>query len=416
VALPDSKSVQSQKSQEQLAGHVGRSANGEKEEYETMLLHDQEYLCSIPIVDTPLRNETFEAEARAQEQKELVRATDRGSELLQGLEGSCLFFISGWWSYSFCYNLEVMQFHQLPLVQGKSQSIPQRDPAAAYYILGRAKSGKEGKEDAYGNEIEVHKGSKSKPTHTEIQAKGGTRYLVQKMDRGTTCDLTGKPRRIEIQYHCSAQANERIAWIKEVTTCSYLMVVYTPRLCSDVAFQPPKEGKTNTIACRRIVPDDEIAYWIEEKTKEAQVFMNAPKIANPSITIGGILVGGQKLVGQEGNKIPFPTNKAQSVKPGPSVNIIAQSKGKADNGKVETLSSEALKKLDLNPEEIAQLQEQLKKRAGDKGWSLQIVEVVGEDVRQIRGIIDGDNDDEEEGGEASNKSEEGSEETYHDEL
>ena len=92
-----------------------------KETYETMWLHDQEYLCSIPIIEPPPKNETSEAEAIAEEKKELARATDRGWELLQDLgAGNCLYFISGWWSYSFCYSEGVTQFHQTPPQPGRS--------------------------------------------------------------------------------------------------------------------------------------------------------------------------------------------------------------------------------------------------------------------------------------------------------
>lgn len=44
----------------------------------------------MPIVKPTLKNETSEAEARLAEQKELVRASDRGWELLKELEGNCL--------------------------------------------------------------------------------------------------------------------------------------------------------------------------------------------------------------------------------------------------------------------------------------------------------------------------------------
>lgn len=89
-----------------------------------------------------------------------------------------------------------------------------------------------------------------------LQDNGDNRYLAQKMKSGTLCDLTMRPREIEIQYHCGTTGNDRIAWIKEVTTCSYLMVVHTPRLCSDVAFQPQAPAETHEILCKPIVGED----------------------------------------------------------------------------------------------------------------------------------------------------------------
>ncbi|KAL8868654.1 MAG: hypothetical protein Q9174_004849, partial [Haloplaca sp. 1 TL-2023] len=86
--------------------------------YESMILKDRPYLCQIPSVSIPSQNETTRAKDKAEEAAEIARATDRGSELLKDMEGHCMYFISGWWSYSFCYNTDVKQFHQLPPGKG----------------------------------------------------------------------------------------------------------------------------------------------------------------------------------------------------------------------------------------------------------------------------------------------------------
>jgi len=404
-----------------------REVKLEKGSYETMWLHDQEYLCSIPIVETPVRNETSEAEARAEEQKELARATDRGWELLQDLEGQdkCMYFVSGWWSYAFCYNRDVTQFHALPPQPGRPPFPPQRDPSTPQYTLGRVKAHHENNEDEWGNEIEVRKDEKSSmPRGAELQVKGDTRYLVQKMDHGTTCDLTGKPRRVEVQYHCNPQATDRIGYIKEITTCSYLMVVYTPRLCNDVAFLPPKESKANIIACRMVLTDDKVSYWKQLKAIEAELSMRDDEATSEVINIGGVIVGGGKYVSKDGQTLPTPANWASNP-PGPVTDIIARSKSKADGGQVEVLSDEALQKLDLDPEVVERLKEQLQKMAGDKGWKIEVVDVPG-DAREIRGIVDGDDEDDDGDGDGDDgdekaengegESEAGSEETYKEEL
>lgn len=416
AAVQESKAIQPQDGQKPIGDEDGTGIPAPRETYEKMWLHDQEYFCTIPIVDAPVRNESSEAEAVAEEKKELARATDRGWELLQNLEGNCLYFISGWWSYSFCYNSEVTQFHQLPPQQGRPPFPPQRDPTYPQYTLGRVKSNMKDKEDEWGDEIEVHKDQKpTDPPTTELQVKGDTRYLVQKMEGGTTCDLTGKPRRIEIQYHCNPQVSDVIGWIKEVTTCSYVMVIYTSRLCDDVAFLPPKESKANVIACAQIVPDDEVAYWKQRKTSEAEISMRGGEPKASPINIGGIVLGGGKHFGKGGPKLQLPANW-QGGTQGTAVDVIARSKGKVENNKVEVLSAEALQQLDLDPEVIEQLQNELQKMAGDKGWKLEIVEVPGE-IREIRGIVDADDDEDGEGSESKDGDEdEGSEETYVEEL
>jgi len=362
-----------------------------KETYELMRLHGEQYLCIIPIVDTPPKNETSEAEARAAEQKELARATDRGWELLQDLEGDCLYFISGWWSYSFCYNAEITQFHQLPPQPGRPPYPPQRDPTTKSYVLGKART-KQSREDEWGNEVDIHKGQKATvPPATELQVKGDAKYLVQKMEGGTTCDLTGKPRRVEVRYHCNPHVTDRIGHIKEVTTCSYLMVIHTPRLCNDIAFMPPKESKANVINCRMIVPEDEITYRSELKTLEAELAATGTQ-AEPPINIGGVILGGAKYVGKEGQRMPMPANFAVGAT-GTATEVIARMKGKAEGGKFEMLSEEELQKLDLKPEMVEQLKDEIQKIAGEKGWRLEIVDVPG-DAREIRGVVDGEDEDE----------------------
>lgn len=381
--------------------------------YETMWLHEQEYLCTIPIVDMVPRNETSEAEARVAEQKELARANDRGGELLQDLEGQCMYFLSGWWSYSFCYNAGVTQFHQLPPQPGRPAYPPQRDPNTKEYVLGRAKPKRQNNKGAMGNEMDVHKGVEAATSlTTELQVKGDTRYLVQKMEDGDECDLTGKPRRVEIQYHCKPQSGDKIGWIKEVTTCEYLMVVHTPRLCSDVAFMPPKETKANLISCSMVLPDEDITYWEDLKALEAESNINGESLQTQPLNVGGIIVGGGKYVAKDGEMLPVPANWGTGAQ-NSVADIIARSTGGSENWLVEILSKEALEKLDLDPEAIEQLKTELQKIVGDKGWKLEVVDVPGE-KRKIRVIMDGDGEEEEKP--PAGDSEKGSEEEYKEEL
>lgn len=355
-----------------------------------MWLHGEPHLCTIPIVSLPPRNETSEAEARAAEQKELARATDRGWELLQALENNCLYFISGWWSYSFCYNNEITQFHSLPRPPGKGEWPPQPDPSAQEFVLGKAKTSPKSQstEDEWGNQIEAHSVPQNgESPKTELQVKGDTRYLVQKMEGGTICDLTGKPRQVEVQFHCNPHVKDRIGYIKEMTTCSYLMVVYTPRLCDDVAFQPPKADKANSIVCKAVVPSSDIPSRIEAASHSIS---SPPSKPNPSkpIVIGGITVGAGNFIGKEGQRLPIPTNFGDGDIPSRS-EIIARGKSKAEGGQVEFVDTKALEELDLDPRMIEKLQEEVKKLAGDKGWKIEVVDVPGQ-VREILGIVEDD--------------------------
>ncbi|PBP16129.1 glucosidase II beta subunit-like protein [Diplocarpon rosae] len=372
----------------------------ENETYELMYLNGDQHLCTIPVVDAPVKNDT--SETRAAEQKELTRATDRGWELLQDLEGKCLYFVSGWWSYAFCYDDSITQFHQLPVQAGKPQLPPQPDPNTSQFVLGKAK--RNDKEDGRDHAIEKSSRERQK---TELQIRGDTRYLVQKMEDGTTCDLTGKPRRVEVQFHCNPHVTDRIGYIKEVTTCSYVMVVYTPRLCSDVAFQPPKETKANPMTCRIIVPEEDIA----DRT-ELKLLDSAPEKADKEkpINIGGVILGAGKWINKEGQRMPVPANFGEDSMQETVTEIIARAQSKAEGGKVEAVSDEDLRKLDLDPKMIENLKKEVANMAKEKGWKIEVVDAPGQ-IREILGIVDGDD------GDPEDEEDEGSEEVlFKDEL
>ncbi|PQE33915.1 hypothetical protein CJF32_00002796 [Rutstroemia sp. NJR-2017a WRK4] len=416
---PDTKSIESH--QHPLQDPLTKNdVDPSSQTHELMWLHGDRYFCTIPIVTLPPRNETSEAEARAAEQKELARATDRGWQLLQDLEGDCLYFVSGWWSYSFCYNNAITQFHSLPPQPGKPPFPPQPDPSAQEFVLGKATTTKsKEREDEWGNQIEAKKAPRAgEPPKTELQVKGDTRYLVQKMEDGTVCDLTGKPRQVEVQFHCNPHVTDRIGYIKEITTCSYLMVVYTPRLCSDVAFLPPKENKSHSITCQPVIPEDQIPHRSVLKSLEAEFDAAATEAVKKPIVIGGITVGAGHFIGKEGQRMPVPESFGSQNQA--TTEVIARAKSQAEGGEVEVLSDAKLVKMDLDPKMIEELRKEMQELAKEKGWKIEVVDAPGQ-IRDILGIVEGDDDKKSEGpldppGEGEEESEEGSEEIFKDEL
>jgi len=183
--------------------------------YEAVVLHGQRYLCSIPTIpeETPQNNTASAEETKAEEEKELVRATDRGWELLEGMRGNCIYYLSGWWSYSFCYKDEVKQFHQLPPSRGVPIYPPVEDTSVHSFVLGRYPkeekhkkgdarktlgSEQDGKE-AFDDEGHVRDDEEKGLEIPRLETKGSSRYMVQRLSDGTECDLTGRPRKIDVQ-------------------------------------------------------------------------------------------------------------------------------------------------------------------------------------------------------------------------
>lgn len=266
------------------------SANSES--YEALWLHKRQYLCKVPVVQAPPPLNATEKElSRAAEEKELARATTRGWELLSGLEGECLYFVSGWWSYSYCHNREVRQFHQKAPSAGSGgapQWPPAEDPATPSYVLGQVAPEKRGGAGA----------------GTELQATGELRFLVQKLGGGTTCDLTRKERKIEIQFHCATKGtHDRIGWIKEISICCYLMVVYTPRLCDDVAFLPPREDRANAVQCREIMSPEELEEYYVQQAEQAEMEQaDALELLQAALGLDAGVEEGQTKVEKKGKK------------------------------------------------------------------------------------------------------------------
>ncbi|EHK47056.1 hypothetical protein TRIATDRAFT_217483 [Trichoderma atroviride IMI 206040] len=402
-------------------GHDGRYAAAQSESpltYEVMNMPPHRYLCAIPVIEPPSpENQTATELAKAEEARELGRAAASGWNLLSQLEDTCLYFMSGWWSYRFCNNREIVQFHALPSTpMGKP---PQRDPHAAEYVLGQA---------SLPETSETHSTSSSsaaddeKPP-AELQVKGDQRYLVQKLEGGTICDLTGRARTIEVQYHCvPGMQNDRIGWIKEVTICAYVMVVNTPRLCDDVAFLPPEENKANPITCRLITDDEKQAPPLidqhptkspklnepieqgEEEWDELQQHTLNDEAATTTapITVGGVLVGGRKSLsaGDQDGQPPIVLTPPRSYMNSQQaaeqlIKVLVQAASKEDGGKVDRLSKEELEKLNIKPDMVEEMEEEMRRFAGDLGWQLEIVGGVDDEERQLRGWLheDGEDDD-----------------------
>ncbi|CAL5867778.1 uncharacterized protein PFLUO_LOCUS1998 [Penicillium psychrofluorescens] len=361
--------------------------------YEEMILDDRRLLCQIPHVKQDDLNATAatQGDTKAEEQKELARATDRGLELLREMEGRCMYYFSGWWSYSFCYRKQIKQFHALPAGRGTPHYPPVEDTNALSFILGRFPG-----DDAEMDGETEHK--QAKPDVAELHTKGGSRYLVQHLRGGTKCDLTGRDRRVEVQFHCHPQGTDQIGWIKELSTCSYLMVIYTPRLCDDVAFLPPQQDEVHHIECREILMPEDVEEWAAMKgwhTVQDLAAAAAEAAADLSgiQTVGGITVGGQKLVGMAGKEI----EKGRVASAGEErVELI----GKRQDGEEWWLPKQELKKYDLDQEGLETMKQKVEQIAKGRDWTLEAVEINGDiqyrvfvdkkDVKDSQDAEDGD--------------------------
>ncbi|OAL35873.1 hypothetical protein AYO20_04779 [Fonsecaea nubica] len=367
--------------------------------YERLLLHGYPHLCFIPEAKDTFDNRTTTEPSAVDRKKELDQAVARAAQLLQGMASNqCLYYSTGWWTYSFCYNAQVTQFHALPPGTNGRIWPPQEDPTTPSYVLGKFESPKQA-------DSKAQPGS-DKALSTEVKSKAETNYLVQRLDGGTPCDITGNNRKIEVQFHCNPQLTDRIGWIKETATCAYLMIIYTPRLCNDVAFQPPKESRAHPITCREIISEDDVEAWEARHEEEGsrQVGQGQPQ----QIMLGNVEVGAMKLVGREGKRLE--RGRIVLTKDEKAETVIMQKKGQ-----ISGMSKAELDKLDLSQEDIDAFRKELQKLAGSKDWKIERLDDINGHI-QLRGVVATDEDEEGEEQEESTPSEDnedtGSKEEY----
>lgn len=225
-----------------------------------MKFHGDDYICILPVLEPEEANENDESIALEKKRDELVRqeAKSKALQLLEPLKEKCLYYVEGYFMYSLCYGNEITQFH--PAQVQSNPEVPIPEEGTDQYILGRFnKADQDQKADVVKERFDV----------TVQSSDAGTKYLSQRLGGGTICDLTGFERNIEIQYYCNHKVpNDMIAWIKEVKTCSYEVLVYSPRLCTEMAFATPKEHDVHSIMCRLVVSDqdlNEIKYLFEQE-------------------------------------------------------------------------------------------------------------------------------------------------------
>ncbi|CAE6334971.1 unnamed protein product [Rhizoctonia solani] len=181
--------------------------------------------------------------------------------LLQPLTGKCLYFremshghphpIREHYFINFTFLFLSVRFVRYS-PEGR---IPQEDPEWEAYNLGVSPAAKlKGGSD-------VSRQAESAAANLELQRAADQRYLVQRWGDGTQCDKTGRKRQIEIQFHCSMSSVDQIMFVKEVSVCNYLIVIHTPRICSEPGFKSQRDSvKAAPIRCRQVVPESTVEF------------------------------------------------------------------------------------------------------------------------------------------------------------
>ncbi|KAH8117337.1 hypothetical protein DFH11DRAFT_1541625 [Phellopilus nigrolimitatus] len=215
------------------------------------------YLCMIP---PPIESHT-----KPIEEPQIEGNPAQSWSLLQPLSSSCIYHRQGWFTYAYCHNNQVRQFREIAHSHPHHPGyLPEEDPEWEAYTLGQAATiPSEGHELTSAQQAAL-------TNNVDIVKTAGHRYLTQKWGDGTTCDKTGRPREIEVQFHCSQAMTDSILYVKETSTCHYIMVIHTPRLCAEPGFKTRLEQRDEAfIRCREVVASEEAAAAIDKTLPEA---------------------------------------------------------------------------------------------------------------------------------------------------
>ncbi|KAI4376703.1 hypothetical protein MLD38_014437 [Melastoma candidum] len=191
------------------------------------------------------------------EKQEKLKTPD---ELLEVLKGRCFLREEGWWSFEFCFNEKIRQFHV------EDQKVVQE------YILGHHDREMTSAYNENLSDISTLKDPQSKDA--------SRRYHAHQYTNGTICDLTNQPRETEVRFVCS-EPRAMISSITELSTCKYALTVQCPMLCKHPLYQEERPV-WQTINCNLLPKTQKEKGTKGEKIKPSRIIM-AGDTENPSV-------------------------------------------------------------------------------------------------------------------------------------
>lgn len=230
---------------------VKESLNGS---YEVLKIgrngRESTYLCYVPSDNTTnfpdQKTDIDDSYLYVEKEKELI---EKGlKELPKSFSNKfCLFsngLNGGYWTFAYCYGNKVVQFHDDTMRFMKTGKHYAENPDFVF-TLGQFKKGKKKNKSKleddgiYLSDFTLHD-EFSEPLSTNLGLANRQRYLKHTLNDGSICDITGKPRSIDVVYKCipSSQGEAQIIDVQELKSCKYHMVVGVPSLCNIEEFSP----------------------------------------------------------------------------------------------------------------------------------------------------------------------------------
>ncbi|KAK1323052.1 hypothetical protein QJS10_CPA02g01172 [Acorus calamus] len=220
----------------------------------------QNFLCFLPVVE---ETKTVEPTDQQNTSNVIVESTKRTKlkspdELMEVLKDRCFYRQEGWWSYEFCYQDKLRQFH-----------LDEDNKVVQEFLLGIYDPEATDSFNQNHSTVSTLKDPRSKDA--------SQRYHAHQFTNGTTCDLTSQPRETEVRFVCSEPPTVMISSIKEIATCKYAVTIQCPMLCKHPMFQEEKPS-SHTIHCNEVSVDfkkPETEGFEDEKKSELEVIVSS---------------------------------------------------------------------------------------------------------------------------------------------
>ncbi|XP_021097057.1 protein OS-9 isoform X3 [Heterocephalus glaber] len=169
-------------------------------------------------------------------------------ELLDPMrDAPCLLKTKDWWTYQFCYGRHIQQYHM------EDSEIKGDILYLGYY------------QSAFDWADET-----AKVASKQHRLK---RYHSQTYGNGSKCDLNGRPREAEVRFLCDEGAGisgDYIDRVDEPLSCSYVLTVQTPRLCSHPLLRPSPSAAPQAILCHPSLQPEEYKAYLQQQEDSKQ--------------------------------------------------------------------------------------------------------------------------------------------------
>jgi hypothetical protein len=194
--------------------------------------HGQLYSCTLPP-PPPL------SQAEKEEEEPSLETLPNVTALLEHLgQNSCLVKTVGWWTYEYCHNMFVRQYH---MEAGK--------------LIGETKYLGFYEKETEWNQEHVNRVKELLGAFKGSSVLGQTyAYHTVHFVNGTECDITGQPRSAKVEIFCTVEGVDTLVEVKEDTTCNYTLRVQTPLLCQHPMLLPLSSSTPrHTLSCTPVV-------------------------------------------------------------------------------------------------------------------------------------------------------------------